>query len=1254
MSRCAYVRVLVSLLALLGALAAQASGRGQHKQLFVVPTRGPVVVDGKLDDWDLSAQIHSYVIPETAEMQSGRFAMMYDADAVYISAVVRDSSPMMNRHDPLTDPRKAWDADVCQVFFSLNPDLPYPIKASSFAADPRAPAATMYLWYYTDRKEPCLAIYRGMRFSEPLQPTIGAEGVIPNTHFSGAFQKQPDGKGYVLEYRIPWKTLDVTRVPKANDILAATFCLFWSRADGLKTAGGSAWAYDVMGAPGFPFQSSECWGKLLFTEKGNLPREMVEAGTPPEKPLPLTFTFTVPRDGEVTVQLMDKDNQVVRILVAQQPRGAGENVERWDGLDSAGNPLPMGTYTWKGVYHDPITTKYRFSAHNAGNPAYPTDDNRGGWGGDHGTPTTVCTVPGGMVLAWNVCEYGWGIIRVDADGKKLWGSKYNAEHLATDGTRLFIAGGHGFDEHVGVQVLDLADSRPLNFGQKTPTLLPPDGGAAGTNDVTGLAHHAGRIYAAYGKRDCIAIYDAATGAPVTTWAVPSPGRMAVRPDGSLAVISAGTVVIVADGKVAPWIATKLDEPVGIAVAPDGTAFVANRGKLQNVSVFSKDGAYLRSIGKAGGRPAMGKYDRQGMYMPGGIGLDAQGRLWVAETTDGPKRIGLWDTKKGKNLRDFFGSSGYFGYGFIDPAKPNEMLAHHVLWKIDWKANSVTPTTTVWRKTSPNMMEAVNPEGYGGVARIITAKNGRQYMWGGGRHKSILLRRDGDLFKPFAAVMYIGYGWSLYSGQSLPVMDNKAKYPNGSYFWQDANDDQCVQPEEVVAVPKAMDSPWFMWLEPDLSLRIRTGHALRPLSVSKTGQPLYDITKAEVTPLVGNKQFGGYFSEGPDGEVYTYNSTKGPSLIRWTADGKPAWSYPNILNWHASLNLPIVGPGRLWGMTGPMGVTDRFMAYMTYFGANHVFTRDGVYVAALLGDGRLGGRGADEGQPEGQGGQFVKLKLDGKERHFIIHGGQDSRVWEVLGLDTVQPLAGGAYEHTAENAELAATKLAAYKAAILQRQQLTIVRGKTALDLADPVSAAVDSNRKFDVRGAYDAQNLYLRFDVTSPSPLLNAVPETQLLFRGGNALDIQIATDLKADPKRKTPAAGDMRFLVTQQGKTPLVMWYQPKVAGFAGTPQTFTSPTGKEAFDAIAPTDKVTVTTAKATGGFRADVTIPLALLGIQPAPGMQVKMDLGFIFGNAEGTRTAVRAYWKNKSFTANVVNDIPHESRLEPAEWGTATFE
>ena len=49
---------LVMALVLLANLAgAGESGRGLHKKMYVVPAPGKVVIDGKLDDWDLSGQI---------------------------------------------------------------------------------------------------------------------------------------------------------------------------------------------------------------------------------------------------------------------------------------------------------------------------------------------------------------------------------------------------------------------------------------------------------------------------------------------------------------------------------------------------------------------------------------------------------------------------------------------------------------------------------------------------------------------------------------------------------------------------------------------------------------------------------------------------------------------------------------------------------------------------------------------------------------------------------------------------------------------------------------------------------------------------------------------------------------------------------------------------------------------------------------------------------------------------------------------
>ena len=55
-----------------------------------------------------------------------------------------------------------------------------------------------------------------------------------------------------------------------------------------------------------------------------------------------------------------------------------------------------------------------------------------------------------------------------------------------------------------------------------------------------------------------------------------------------------------------------------------------------------------------------------------------------------------------------------------------------------------------------------------------------------------------------------------------------------------------------------------------------------------------------------------------------------------------------------------------------------------------------------------------------------------------------------------------------------------------------------------------------------------------------------------------------------------------------------------------------------------------------------------------MRFAVDLGIIYGNATGSQTSARSYWFNNSFNANVTQDIPDESRLEPAEWGEAVVE
>jgi hypothetical protein len=108
--------------------AQEQGGSGRNSRIFVVPRPGKVIIDGKLDDWDLSGQIRVCVSQETSAMQSARIALMYDDQALYVSGVVRDPTPMMNRHDPKVHGDRGWNADAFQLRLCLNPKAAYPIR----------------------------------------------------------------------------------------------------------------------------------------------------------------------------------------------------------------------------------------------------------------------------------------------------------------------------------------------------------------------------------------------------------------------------------------------------------------------------------------------------------------------------------------------------------------------------------------------------------------------------------------------------------------------------------------------------------------------------------------------------------------------------------------------------------------------------------------------------------------------------------------------------------------------------------------------------------------------------------------------------------------------------------------------------------------------------------------------------------------------------------------------------------------------
>ena len=68
-----------------------------------------------------------------------------------------------------------------------------------------------------------------------------------------------------------------------------------------------------------------------------------------------------------------------------------------------------------------------------------------------------------------------------------------------------------------------------------------------------------------------------------------------------------------------------------------TVYVANQGKLQNVSVFSADGTHLRSIGKSVAYFA--KNNGRGVFMQAGGNSMSTGSSWRGDLSG--TRCGVW-------------------------------------------------------------------------------------------------------------------------------------------------------------------------------------------------------------------------------------------------------------------------------------------------------------------------------------------------------------------------------------------------------------------------------------------------------------------------------------------------------------------------------------------------------------------------------------------------------------------------------------
>lgn len=1031
----------------------------RHPQIIAVPANTPITLDGKADEWDLSGSIDCVYEPSLAPTFSAKLALMYDQHAIYLYTHVVDDSPMLNVHDPKVNPNFAWDADAIQLRLTADPDMPYPVKATSFQAkkgdasscDDRIVHLT--LWHYAKEQLSCLRIQHGMDYHGDTL-LLGSESNV-------VYRMDDDGQGYSVEASMPWTLLGVKGdSPKPGSELAFTIQYLFGNNTGQKQRLNFN---DVVTGSAFHFQTAEKWGKLILSPTGKLsPAQSLSNASAVKTPLTIQLPVADTKATQISSAIYDADGKHVRTLpILTNPQITLENGQsavtlRWDGADDLGQSLAAGGYTIKLLSHRGVDTQWVTSLHNAGNPPWKTDDGTGSWGGDHGSPICAASDDQRIYLGWGVSEAGTGIIAIENKlddqnrPRKLWGVRQvldlgiHVQAMASNGLYLFVAQDGSFwgrnpkdtQYKAGVVIWDAQKGRPVNFDFGSRLLIFSDwdsslstGMGIDRFNLIDIALAGDLIYGSLRHENKVVAMNWKTGEKHSEFHIPKPAGLTVTPDGMLWVASDNSLLKVdpSNGKQYP-IKTNLDAPYGVDSDKAGHIYVSENGTTQQVKIYSSNGELLNTIGKRGGRPLIGHYDPSGILMPANMTIAPDGNLWVPEVDNSPRRISVWSTMTGKLQADLQGPGAYAVDGEADVQRPNWVNTHKTLYEVDYKTGQSKTVATLIRRATDKLQFATDHQDRRLNFRHV---NGRSYLVHCGRGSIYVFLFDEKTLsaRPVALIANTPGNKPLLdvAVNDFPVKD-QAKvaqlYKQGMLIWTDRNGDSEVQVDEMVSAmpPDGLPSMyWGPWVDDDLSIWTGTQFhkgAIYRIPVESwldDGTPCYpapDTLKAMFN-VIGKDRVMNVMPTLDRNSVLVIEQTAKrndasdaafEAVSRYDLSGNRLWAYRQTWT-HFGLESPLFKPGYVIGAMKFIGQFQldnqvELMGVNGYFGQFNLLTADGLWVGALGRDNRYSPSGSDKTyQCENFSGFIFRNKDDGQ--YYLIAGETDTRVSRITGLEHVK-------------------------------------------------------------------------------------------------------------------------------------------------------------------------------------------------------------------------------------------------------------
>ncbi|EIQ01383.1 hypothetical protein OpiT1DRAFT_05959 [Opitutaceae bacterium TAV1] len=876
------------------------------------------------------------------------------------------------------------------------------------------------------------------------------------------------------------------------------------------------------------------------------------------------------------------------------------------------------------------------------------------------------------------------------------------------------------------------------FATQTTVEIPRESGDhAAEGEIGGLAVRNAIVIVSLPRRDELLFIDARAKTLLGAAPLTAPRGLAFDSAGRLLVLS-GKKLLRYDSATAPGnlpapvtlASPGLDDPQQLTLDSTGNIYVSDHGASHCVKIFTPDGARLiRRIGKPDAPSAAPEYDPLRMNHPFGLAIDSRGNLWVAERDFLPKRVSVW-TPDGRLAKAFYGPGKYAGGGTLDPLDKTRFYYaddwHGTLeFQLDWKTGASRLARVLYR-FDPAKLDIYSGTFTGHAPETAIYHNGQRYFTNcynnsptQGSQTVFLFKERAGILQPVAGIG-VANGWqALMKPEFQPLVPPGADLSitetwrdNGRhctfFIWSDLNADGLVQPDEV-AMRRPGGSPGSggITVSNDLAFSVARlgGDAVRfsPTGFTTQGVPRYNIDSPVriATAVKAPTSTGGdQMLEGRDGwSIVTLGL--GPfaaESLCGVKDGVPRWSYPSL--WpglHASHEAArpdrpgqIIGTTRLLGglidlpgagATGGASDAGQLWAVNGNHGNFYLFTTDGLFVATLFQDMRMGKpwampaaiRGTDLGELSLNDENFWPTLTRTSDGQVYLVDGNRTSIVRIEGLDSIHRLPASSLPLTVTQLE-ACVAWSAQREAIRQQEQ-----GGGRLDVAicaEPplVDGALDEwakgawadidksgtaayfnsdTKPFNVTGAIaiSGTRLYAAWR-TGLTGLLQNSGDPVAPFKTGGALDLMIGAGTAAgavpDPARAEPVAGDLRLLVTLVNERPLAILYHARVPG---TPEDrrvpFSSPWRTVYFDKVEDVSTHIEFAASRTGDF--EISIPLAVLGITPRAGQEIKGDIGILRGN--GLQTNARIYWSNKA-TA-ITSDLPSEAMLTPALWGTFRF-